>query len=140
MKMEEKFSEFIFAQRCKDASAIQIADIACVVWRDISSALSPVLGQRGVAALFKRSLHLQHLHYPVLKTIHSPKILSSEFPSLHAILGRETTTNAILINNALLNTFYELLTRLIGISLTHQLLHSLLAPSSNGDPVQDTLS
>jgi len=139
MMMKEE-SDFIFAQRCTNASADQIGDAACAIWRDINSALSPVIGPHGVAALFKRSLHLQHSHYPVLKTIHGSKVISGDFPALHDLLIKETTTNAVLINNALLNTFYELLINLIGISLTRQLLHSVLAPTHNGDPVQDTLS
>jgi len=141
MKTEEEFAASIFAQRCpKDASAGQVADGACSIWRDINTALSPVIGQHGVVALIKRSLHLQCMYYPALKTIPGSKILPSEFLALHALLIKETTANAVLTNNALLNTFYELLTNLIGASLTHQLLHSVFAPPSNGAPVQDTLS
>ena len=140
MNTEEEFATLIFAQRCsKDASANEIADAACRTWRDINCALSPVIGQHGVVALIKRTLHLQHLHYPALKAIHGSRILPGEFPALHALLIKETSLNAVLINSALLNTFYELLTNLIGVSLTHQLLHSVLAPPSNGDPVQDNL-
>lgn len=141
MRMEEEFADAVFAQRCaKDASAHQIADVACATWRDINIILSPIIGQQGVAALIKRSLHLQHVNYPVLKAIQGSIILPGGFPALHALLIKETTTNAILINNSLLNTFYELLTNLIGVSITHQLLHSIFAPPSNGDPVQDILS
>lgn len=139
--MNEEFANSIFVQRCsKDASASQVADAACAIWRDITLALSPVIGQRGVVALIKRSLHLQHVNYPVLKTLYGSKILPGEFPALHAMLIKETTINAILINTALLNTFYELLINLIGAPLTHQFLHSVLAPPSSGDPLQDTLS
>jgi len=141
MKTKEKFADSIFAQRCpKNASASQVADAACTIWHDINTALSPVIGQQGVVALIKRSLHLQHICYPVLKTIHGSKILPADFSALHTLLIKETTTNAVLINNALLNTFYELLTNLIGTSLTHQLLHVVFVPPSNGAPVQDILS
>jgi len=141
MKVEQESLEPIFPCRYpKDATTHAIADAASATWRDINIALSPIIGQKGVAALVKRSLHLQHVDYPVLKAIHSSKILSSGFPTLHAVLIKETNLNAALINNALLNTFYELLTNLVGASLTHQLLHPVFVTPSNGDPVQDTLS
>ena len=75
-----------------------------------------------------------------LKVIRDSKILPNDFPALHAVLVKETTANAVAINNALLNTFYELLSNLIGTSLTLQLLHSVFDQPSNGEPVQDTLS
>ena len=91
-------------------------------------------------ALIKRSIHLQHANYPVLKTIHAIKILPNGFPALHAVLVKETDTNAVSINSALLNTFYELLINLIGAALTEQLLQPVFETPSNGDPVQDNLS
>jgi len=141
MKTEKKFAYSIFAQRCpKNASVSQIADAACVIWHDINTALSPVIGQHGVVALIKRSLHLQCIHYPTLKVIHGSKVFPEKFSALHALLIKETSTNAVLVNSALLDTFYELLINLVGASLTHQLLHSVFAPPSNGAPAQDTSS
>jgi len=141
MRTGKEFADSIFAQRCpENASACQVADIACKIWHNINIALSPVIGHHGVVALLNRSLHLQYIYYPALKAIHGSKILHGEFPALHNLLIKETTTNAVLINSELLNTFYELLTNLIGASLTYQLLYSVLAPYSNGDPVQDILS
>jgi hypothetical protein len=141
MNVEEEFTASPFAWRSvKDTSATQIADAACTTWREINIALAPIIGQKGVVALVKRSLHLQHPNYPALKAIHGSRILPGEFPALHAVLSQQTTRDAILINTALLNIFYELLIKLIGAPLTHQLLHSILAPPSNGYPVQDTLS
>lgn len=141
MKDESDFASVIFAGRYpEDASAIQIANTACTSWCAINNALSPIIGQKGVTTLIKRSLQLQRHEYPALKTITDLNILSAKFPTLHAVLIKQTATNAILMNNALLNTFYKLLTNLIGTDLTHRLLHSALATPSNGDPVQDTLS
>lgn len=141
MKNESDFASAIFAGHyTEDASAIQIANAACKNWCAINNALSPVIGQKGVITLIKRSLQLQRQEYPALKTITDLNILSAKFPTLHAVLIKQTTSNAVLMNNALLNTFYELLTNLIGTELTHRLLHSVLVTPSNGDPVQDTLS
>jgi len=139
MKAEKDFAELIFAQRCpKDASVGEIANLACTTWRDINGVLSPIIGNHGVIALITRSIHLQQVNYPALKAIKC--FLHGEFPALHAVLVKETSANAVLINNALLNTFHELLANLIGRQLTHQLLHSIFTTSPNGDSVQDTLS
>jgi hypothetical protein len=68
MRTEEEFAESIVAWRCsKDASARQVADAASTIWSNINSAMSPIIGQHGVAALFKRSLHLQQVNYPWTK-------------------------------------------------------------------------
>lgn len=140
MKINEEFADLIFTQRfAKDANAGQIADAASATWRDINTALSPVIGQHGVVALIKRSLHLQHIYYPALKSIQGTSIVPDKFSALYALLIEETATNAVLINSALLNTFYGLLANLISASLTNQLLHSVFTASSNGDPVQDIL-
>lgn len=137
-----EFANSIFVWRCgKDASTKQIADTANATWRDINTALSPVIGQNGVLALFKRSFHLQKIHYPVLNVMPCSKTLPGEcFAELHSILIQQTNANALLINSALLNTFYGLLTNLIGISLARKLLHSIFATPSSGDPAQDILS
>lgn len=140
MKAVQDFAIETFARRYGEyANASQIAEAATSTWRDIYGLLSPIIGQRGVIILTKRCLHLQQLNYPSLKIIRDSKILPNEFSALHAVLAKETTANAILINSALLNTFYELLSNLIGTSLTLQLLHSVFDTPSNGDPVQDTL-
>lgn len=142
MRTEEEFAESIVAWRCsRDASARQVADAASATWSNINSALSSIIGQHGVAALFKRSLHLQQLNYPPLMAVRNSNILPGEFTAeLCALLAQQTNANAWLINSALLNTFYELLTNLIGNSLTHQLLNSLFSAPSSGEPAQDVSS
>ena len=133
------FATAVFAECSgKDLSAIEVADSACACWRAIDMALTPIIGKKGVIALVKRSVNLQQRQYPALKTITSFKILV--FPALHTVLVTQTPDDAVAINNALLNTFYELLINLIGKTLSHRLLHSVLVTPFNGDPVQDTLS
>lgn len=142
MRTEEEFAESVVAWRCsKDASARQVADAASATWSNINGALSPIIGQHGVAALFKRSLHLQQINYPPLMAVRNSNILPGELTAeLHTFLAQQTNANAWLINSAILNIFYELLTNLIGNSLTHQLLHSLFSAPSSGDPAQDISS
>jgi len=142
MNTEEEFSKSIFTMRTNSpANALEIADGANATWAAINIALSPVIGQHGVVALFKRSVHLQQLNYPPLVAVRDPNMLPGNFTAeLHAFLGQQTNENAVLIHSALLNTFYQVLTNLIGVSLTDQLLHSLFSTPSSGDPAQDTSS
>lgn len=143
MSSEQEFADSIFAWRfAKKTNAKQVADAASAVWRDINIGLSPVIGQRGVIALLKRSVHLEQANFPALKTMHGLTLLPGEFSALHSVLAQQTSTHAVLMNSALLNRFYELLSNLIGASLSHQLLHSVFDTSSGGDsdPIQDTLS
>ena len=45
------------------ADAVQIADAAVAIWARVHAALAPLIGQRGSAALYKRSLHLARADY-----------------------------------------------------------------------------
>ena len=139
MKTKLEFSDSVFAWRyAQDASVNQIADAAIATWRDINIALSSIIGQQGIAAVIKRSVHLQRLQFPALNAIQDSDMVAGEFSALHAVLLQQTITNAVLINNALVNTFYEQLEYLIGSSLIHQLLHSSFAPPAGGNPLTDT--
>lgn len=120
------------------ANAEQIADAAVVAWRGIDAVLSPIIGQRGVAALYKRSLHLSRGDYPWLTTVAEGVLQTSDFTSLQTALARQTSANAVAANGALLHAFTELLTNLIGASLTERLLQSVLEHPFNGHAVQET--
>lgn len=120
----------------------QIADIALSTWRGVDAALSPIVGQRGVAALYKRSLYLTKAEYPCLAPVYEGELEPGEFATLQLALSQQTSSNAADANGALLQTFHELLVKLIGAALTDQLLRTVVDPlsfdnSSSGDAVQD---
>jgi hypothetical protein len=112
-----------------------VADSAMSTWREIDAALSPIIGQRGVAALLGRSLQLTmttHAWLPQAAT--EPDTV----PALHAALLQQTAVDARAAQAALLQNFRDVLGRLIGASLTDRLLQPVLEPSSSGDAAQDT--
>jgi hypothetical protein len=110
-----------------------IADRAVATWRDIDAALSPIIGRRGVAALFKRSVLLAVPRHPSLVAADEDVDAPGDFAALRARLSAQTAENAIAANGALLKTFVDLLTSLIGVSLTERLLQSVLdTPSRHG--------
>jgi hypothetical protein len=118
--------------------AAHIADSAALIWREVDTALSPIIGQRGVAALYKRSLYLTRTAHPCLALVHEGELLPCEFNTLRATLAAQTSASAAAANGALLQTFHDLLSNLIGQSLTERLLRSVWDNPSSGDAVQDT--
>lgn len=134
-----------FAQQAEGADAAQVADLSVSTWRKVDAALSPVIGQRGVAALYKRSLYLTRAAHPCLAAVYEGALGPGEFAGLHAALAGQSSSDAAAANGALLQTFHDLLANLIGASLTGQLLRPVLtqlAPDnpSSGHAVQDPSS
>jgi hypothetical protein len=126
-----------FAQLiAQGADAAQIAEKSVCAWRAVESALSPIIGQRAVAALYKRSVALVHADYPWLMSHETGSLRSrqsDEFDLLRTILSQQTSSDAMAAHWALLRTFRNLLANLIGESLTERLLGSVCEfPSSAG--------
>jgi hypothetical protein len=103
------------------------------VWRDIDTALAPIIGHRGVAALFGRSLHLTRADYPWLAAQNENTLDRIDFASLQSTLSERTSTDVVAFNDALLRKFVELLSNLIGVSLTECLLRPVVDIHSTGD-------
>ncbi len=106
------------------ADASRIAEAAVAQWRNVDAALSPIIGQTGVAALFKRSVHLTGVNYPCLHALSESTLRPGDYAELGATLSRETAFDAAAASDALLRTFHELLDKLIGGSLAERLLRS----------------
>jgi len=122
----------------ESGDARRIADAAVAVWRAVDAALYPVIGQRGSSALYKRSLHLASAHYPWLEAAYGGALEPGDFASLAAALAQQTPVQAAAAQDALLQTFHDLLADLIGRSLTQRLLQAVWDSSSKGPAVQDT--
>ena len=121
-----------------DASAAQIAEAMVSIWQGIEAALSPVIGKRGVAGLYERSLHLCGLSHPWLAAMHEGVQTTMDLPALKSALSQQSSANAAAASSTLLQTVYQLLANLIGASLTERLLHSVWDRLSSGLPSQDT--
>lgn len=124
------FAEHIHASLTRlaadGADSLRVADSAVAVWQDLDAALSPILGRRGVAALFKRSLLLTVPAHSSLVAAHASAETVVDFDALRVALKQLSGANAIATNGALLRKFVDLLTTLIGESLTGRLLQSVL--------------
>lgn len=123
------------------ASAAQIAAALGSMAIEIDAALTPIIGPRGVMALWQRSLHLTAASHPWLAA-GQPGGLAALDPLLLAkAVGQRDAGDAAAAVNALLRAFHELLASLIGESLTERLLRTVWSPSlalpTSGLPAQD---
>lgn len=109
------------------ADSARIAEMAFALWGRVQSALAPIIGQRGFAALFKRSLLLASAAHGPLADVAAAADSPDSLAALRATLAGQSSTNAVAAHGALLQTFCDLLAGLIGESLTERLLQ----------PVQD---
>lgn len=107
--------------------------------RAIDVALSPIIGQRGVAMLYKRSLYLVIPAHPWLAGTHEGGHATIDLAALESVFAQQSNHHAAAAGGAFLQTFHELLSSLIGPSLTERLLRPVWAPfsSSSGAPAQD---
>jgi hypothetical protein len=139
MPSEPKGLQAILAQlAAQDAEAIRIADTAVAIWLRIDAALSPIIGHGGVAALFERSLYLTSIDHPWLLAAHQRAPATGQFvQALRAALAAQTRADAAIGIGALLQTFLDLLTSLIGAELTERLLQSVWDHPSSGPAVRD---
>ena len=120
------------------ADAGQIADAAVAIWRALDKALSPVIGLRGSAALYERSLHLAQADFLWLGAAYPGAAEPGGFAALRAALVQQTPEHAAAAHDFLLHTFINLLTDLIGASLTRRLLQAAWELPSSGQAVEDT--
>ena len=103
-----------------------VAQSACATWNRVDHALSPIIGPRGVAGLYKRSLSLTCGAHPALTAVFDGLIVPSDYTPLQHALAQQSAPVAIAASDALLQTFNDLLTKLIGLSLTERLLRPVL--------------
>lgn len=108
------------AGKIPDASVV--AETTLNIWQQVSALLTPIIGTRGVDALFSRSLHLTSKAFPWLAIEGDNGDNTALLLFFKARLAGSGTNDAIEASCALFVTFIELLSALIGDSLTRRLL------------------
>lgn len=121
-----------------DVEAVRLAAAAFSLWTEVDGNLSPIIGERGMAVLFKRSLYLCRDQYPCLSDVYKDELQPGDYAALRTVLTRQTSSTAAAAQDALLLSFDELLTSLIGASLTERLFGFVWDKHSRGDAAQDT--
>lgn len=108
-----------------DANAIAEATIE--IWHQVADQLIPVIGAGGFDVLFNRSLHLTCTAFPWLTILGDKRDRTALLANIKARLAGGETNHAIEASYTLLVTFTELLSTLIGESLTQRLLNPVWA-------------
>jgi hypothetical protein len=111
------------AGKAPDANAIAAATAA--IWPQVVVRLSPIIGLRGIDALFRRTLYLTSRSFPCVSgdVGHG----TAAFDAISARLRQEDVSTAAAASCELLYSFTELLADLIGESLTDRLLEPVWA-------------
>jgi hypothetical protein len=104
------------------------------VWGEIESVLSPILGRRGAAALYNRSLHLSSSAHAWLAGLQPGPLAEIDFESLETVFADEANPEAFAAAQAMLQTFCSLLVGLVGVSLTEHLLRPVVLHMQSESP------
>ena len=123
--------------RATGADVLHIADAVVSSWQEIQHAIAPVIGARGVAALYERSLHLTGAQHPWMVSASEPTKLEMNLPALKTLLLQQDCATAAAGGMAHLQKFYEVLSSLIGPSLSDGLLRFIWEKSTNGPTALD---
>lgn len=118
--------------------SFHIADLVLQAWRQIDVALTPLIGHRGVAGLYQRTLHVTGGDYPWLAICYKGITHEMDLDDLQKILAQQSSSNAANAGGMLFQTFHDLLGSLIGSALTACLLESIWTYSSSGTSAQDS--
>jgi len=103
-----------------DAGAV--AQAVLDIWHGMAAQLAPVIGARGVEVLFTRAQHLTSVAFPLLASAEEHGDMATILASLRLALERQDSAVAAEAGCALLGTFLDILTTLIGEPLTERLL------------------
>ncbi len=126
-------------QRASDGvAAAELADFIVAAWQTIETSLTPIIGQRSVATLYKRSCYLASRQHGWLMDVHDGVQPTMNLAKLKLALVEQASTAIAAGAGAALQVFYKVPTYPAGASLTERLLQSvwadLLPPPAQEDP------
>ena len=114
-------------------NSAEIADATVTTWQAASAALVPVIGQLGFAALFVRCVHLSAEQFPWLAISGPAAPGRVDLEALRTAFARQRSERAADGARALQHHFTDLLTSLVGASLTERLLRSVWVTAARGE-------
>ncbi|GGC63197.1 hypothetical protein [Undibacterium terreum] len=99
-------------------------DVTIHLWERLAAELIQIIGEGGFQSLYTRSLHLAGKTYPWLAVNQPPQNTESRFSSLRMDLEGQQAKTCCEASIALLATFIDILSLLIGEQLTTGILRS----------------
>jgi hypothetical protein len=119
------------------SDAARVAHAMAAILDEINAALAPIVGQRGVAALYQRSLRKASAAHPWMGPVAADIPAVLDVTALCAALSRLAPAQALAGGEALLGSFHGLLASLVGPSLTERLLRSVWSHPPGAPSLQD---
>lgn len=139
-QQRDRIAAFLEGGVSAGASSEEVAALVATTFLGLEQALAPIVGQRGMAALYKRSLHLSRPLHPWLPANAQGSESGMDVAALTTALSKRTSAEAASAGTQLLDSFRALLTTLIGESLTERLLRPVWATLLSGPSARDTKS
>lgn len=107
----------------------KVADAIASMFEDAQASLVPILGPKGVAALYRRCYFLCAAKHKQLAKTYEHLGVAMDLAELKRLLAINTKDDAVFFGKVFLKTFYQLLATLIGHSLAARLLLDVWANS-----------
>jgi hypothetical protein len=121
----------------EEADSRAIAVRALWSWKQIALHLTPLIGEAGFHSLYARTIRLAISDFGGLTLSAQSESFDTLFQKLGQDLELLAPVEAVRASNILLATFTELLSTLIGESLTSRILRSAWADESGGANAQE---
>lgn len=120
-------------------TSTDVADAAVAAWARIDRQLAPTVGRRGVAALFRRSVHIAQADRPWLAPVFEATAGegTEAVEALRAALAARDADVAAAASSQILAIFRDLLAGLVGENLA-QLLLPPDTDTTGDDPPKDS--
>jgi hypothetical protein len=130
----DRIAAFLEDEVSAGASSEELAALVAATFRGIEQVLVSIVGQRGVTALYKRTLHLARPTRPWLPAAAEEGGGESEIDlaALATALAKQTSAQAAAAGSQMLDGFLTLLITLIGESLAERLLRPVWATFFSG--------
>ena len=138
--LSEESRQIVASLACRvgpNADVARIAEAIVSILQAMDAALTPIIGRQGVVAMYRRSVHLCACAHPQLAGVNDSVQAAPDLVALKSVLVEQSAVDALHLGEVLLTTFYELLTTLIGPSLTARLLRDVWEPSLSDTPSQE---
>jgi len=119
------------------ASSRQVAAAVTGAFQAIDRELAPIIGKRGVAALYKRTVHLASGTHSWLAAAKEEIPTALDVTALEAALAARTAADAADAGTLLLRSFNKLLTTLVGPLMAERLLRPVWATFLSGPSAKD---
>lgn len=123
--MIQRLADTLADRAGKDPDAERVATAMVSICEDISAALSPILGQQGVTALYERSVYRAAVAHPWIAAVGKGLQTPLGVEAFRPVFAQQSSDSAAAGGVAFLTAFSELLISLVGLALAEQLLQSI---------------